>query len=419
MKQHPGHRPTLRNLLQKLKRDERGAILIITTVYLPVIVGFFTLAVDMSYVLRTKNTLQVTADAAALAGIARMVELAETSPWTQTCQTAKDYATTNMPVASYGNVLKQNNVGNCSDVLVGKWNGSAFTSNATVACGITCNAVQVTTRMSGTNGNSLQLAFAPMIGISTFDVTATAVATYGNDPGATPWNVSIIQDVSGSFAQEINNAKAADQALETCILQNSSSNSKIGIGLFGVTATSYLTPLTVSTNNSALTNAITGISVGGNGMPSSGGTDIAAGINTGITQICPGTTCSPPPTAFKPALIIVSDGLPTAVNGSYCNSDSTCLNTAKTNAETAANAAKADGMDVFVVYFCNDGNNSCGSAANQTSEYLAGQWLSTKIATQSTDPNKQYFFNSPSGPDLARLMVTGVCAPQHKIRLVL
>ena len=81
----------------------------------------------------------------------------------------------------------------------------------------------------------------------------------------------------------------------------------------------------------------------------------------------------------------------------------------------AANAAKADGMDIYVVYYCNDGSGTCGSATNTA----AANWLSGSIATQSTDPNKKYFFNSPTPSDFAKFMVSGICAPAHKFRLVL
>src|SRR5471032_1410027 len=113
MKLHPGRRPTLMNLL----RDERGAILIITTVYLPVIVGFFTLAVDMAYVLRMRNVLQVAAESAALAATAQLPDP------TNSCLQAQAYASVNIPggskttTGSYGNVLKT-----CNDVVLGSWN---------------------------------------------------------------------------------------------------------------------------------------------------------------------------------------------------------------------------------------------------------------------------------------------------------
>src|SRR5476651_796417 len=95
----------MKRLLKKLINDQRGAMLIITTVYLPVIVGFFTLAVDMSYVYRTYNMLQSAADAAALAAVDDGLENALT--FANACTVAKSYATKNLAVATYGNVLKK------------------------------------------------------------------------------------------------------------------------------------------------------------------------------------------------------------------------------------------------------------------------------------------------------------------------
>ena len=89
MNQHPGRKPSLMNLL----RDEHGAILIITTIYLPVIIGFFTLAVDMSYVLRTRNMLQLAAESAALAASSQLPDP------TNSVSLAQTYATKNMPAA--------------------------------------------------------------------------------------------------------------------------------------------------------------------------------------------------------------------------------------------------------------------------------------------------------------------------------
>ncbi len=420
MKQHSEHRLSLKKLL----RDEGGAILIITTVYLPVIVGFFTMAVDMSYVYRTRNLLQVTADAAALAAVGTMIQNPTNIDYTLACPAAKAYATKNMDPASYKYVLKQNS-SDCSDVLLGYWNGTKFASDASSACNTSCNAVQVTTRMSVANNNPLPLTLATIYGFSTFNVTATSVAIYLGDPSATPLNISVIQDVSGSFTQEIGSAKSADQDLANCINQNAPANSKLGVGLFGVTASNYQPPLVISAsssasanasaNSSALTNKLTAVNIDANGV-SGNGTDIAAGLNTGISQICPGTTCTPLPTTFKPAIVLVTDGMPNTCGGQSCSTS-----TAQANAVTQANAAKADGIDIYVVYFCNDGNNTCGSAANPTSEYVAGQWLSTQIATQpKPNDTKQYFFNSTNpGADFAKFM-RSVClsANNNTIRLV-
>src|SRR5712692_7059305 len=65
-----------------------------------------------------------------------------------------------------------------------------------------CNAVRVTTRRSATNNNALQLVFAPLIGISSFETAAQAIAVYGlgNINVAQPtWNVIVVQDITGSL----------------------------------------------------------------------------------------------------------------------------------------------------------------------------------------------------------------------------
>src|SRR5262245_38672107 len=165
----------MKDLLKRLFRDQRGAILVITTAYLPVIVGFFSLAVDMSYVYRTYNMLQSTADAAALASME--AQALPTINAGTACTVAKDYATKNMSVSAFGNVLKQNSA-SCSDVVVGTWScpsNRMCTESDFSAGGAAPNAISVTTRMSSANGNSLSLAFASMIGWSNMNVSATAI----------------------------------------------------------------------------------------------------------------------------------------------------------------------------------------------------------------------------------------------------
>src|ERR1700674_1085559 len=118
MKQHSEFRRFFRNL----RRDQRGAILMITTVYMPVIVGFFSLAVDMSYVYRSLTMLQSTADAAALAAIDNGLQGGLPLTAAGACAIAKTYATKNIDPSTsvYGNVLKQN-TGSCTDVVLGTW----------------------------------------------------------------------------------------------------------------------------------------------------------------------------------------------------------------------------------------------------------------------------------------------------------
>src|ERR1700690_537271 len=110
LKQYLGRRLALKHL----SRDERGVVAIMLTVYLPVIVGLFSLAVDMSYVLQTRDMLQVTAESAALAAASSPTAVFNnnscSSDPNSVCSIAEQYAAYNMPTAQYGNVLPQANI---------------------------------------------------------------------------------------------------------------------------------------------------------------------------------------------------------------------------------------------------------------------------------------------------------------------
>lgn len=403
-----------KNILKRLFNDERGAVLLITTVYMPVIVGFLSLAVDMSYVYRSISMLQSAADAAALSAVDDALE--NTLSFGNSCNVAKSYATKNLAVAQYGNVLKQN-TGDCSDVVQGNWAltnscPDALTGTNYFCAGGTINAVKVTTRMAAANGNALALAFISAVvpALANFNVSATAIATYGQQPGATPLTVGLVQDVSTSFLQEIGNAKAADQLLANCLL-NAAAGSKFGISVFGVTAMAPFEngqAIVVQGNSSSLTSDINGIHINSNGSADSttasgSGTDIAAGINSANNQICPGSSCSPPPTAFKPAIVLVTDGLPNHCNGQPCSTSQ-----AQQAAVTAANNAAANGFDIYAIYYCNDGTGTCNSSANQQ----AATFLQGLVRGDGK------FAKTPTPQQFAQLMGSTVCKSVLKPRLV-
>jgi len=62
----------LRSLFRRLRRDERGAVLVYVTIMLPVLVGFGVLAVDAARLSNLATSLQKGADALALAGAAEL-----------------------------------------------------------------------------------------------------------------------------------------------------------------------------------------------------------------------------------------------------------------------------------------------------------------------------------------------------------
>jgi Flp pilus assembly protein TadG len=379
-------------LLKKLLGDERGAILLMTTVYLPVIVGFFSLAVDMAFVLGVRNKLQATADAAALAASTQLPSASAA------CAMAKTYATTNMPTAQFGNVLKQN-TSNCSDVVIGTWTcatgqtctASNFVSDASSPCGTLCNAVKVTTRTSGANGNTLSLFFAPLIGINTFDVTATAVAIYGG-PSSQTWNVMVAQDISQSFTDPsscpncLSNAKAAEQALLNCVNQNAASGSKFGVNLLTGSSTTYVPYLnaTTSTNLQTLQTDINKIGgCGTSGMPACSGTDFTPALSSATNLLCTNGTCASGP---RFAVVFITDGIPN------CTSRRLSQSACQSSAVTAINTAAALGIDVYVLHY---GTDSAAAAWLSTLPRGHGIYLNAPTPAQMTTAMQQICATMP------------------------
>lgn len=144
---------------QRTTLKERGAALILFCMMLFMFLGFAALSIDLGYLYMIKGQLQNAADAAALAGAGQL-------PNTATAiTTAQNVAGLNLP--NNGTILA------LSDILIGTWNASTNT----LTSGGTNMSISVTTRRSTANGNPIALFFAPVLGISSSDLSATAVAT--------------------------------------------------------------------------------------------------------------------------------------------------------------------------------------------------------------------------------------------------
>lgn len=372
MNQHQKHRRGLKHLL----RDERGVVAIYMTVCLPVFVGLLILVADGANLLRTRNLLQVTADSAALYAANQLPNASNVTA------AAQKYANINMPSQIYGSVLAS------GDVKLGYWPGTCTSKTSCLqTCSLPptstpCNAVQVTTRYTP------KLFFASALRWTGFNESATATATFGYGTGAPgsglppTWNAVVAQDISGSFKNSIKNAQAADQALLTCMDQTAGSGSQFGLTLFtgdppkNASASLEDPALTnVANNYTTLQKDINSYGDCGTGsMPACSGTDIAAGIIDGINQFTSSTYQKNLTPGSQPNIIIVSDGQPnscsyttstTSYTKKYCPTQ--CDGTgggcsggqSPSNAATAAaNQAAADGINVFVIYYCSSGCNN-------------------------------------------------------------
>jgi len=150
-----------------LWHDHRGAFAPMAAIVMTAMLGFGALAIDMGFNYYTRNKLQVTADASALAGASQLEFLPDETPMVAE---ALDYADKNMAFADYGNVLV------APDVVAGNWDPDTRTFTPALE---PMNAVMTTTRQQEASGNAVPAFLGGIAGFSSYDIQASAVATYG------------------------------------------------------------------------------------------------------------------------------------------------------------------------------------------------------------------------------------------------
>jgi len=345
------------NCFKSFLCEQDGAIAAIAAVSLIVILGFGAMAIDMSYAYMTRNLLQVTASSAALAAAPELPNQG------QAIAKALQYVEDNMPAVNHGAVL----VG--SDVVLGNWDPDTetWTPGATPT-----NALEVTARRSTDNGNRLDLFLAPVLGLGFLDMGASAVA-YAKAP--TAWDVALVQDVTGTFIAEIEDAKDADQAMLDCVANNFV-NARMGLTTFSGTAPTLSNPdvpphtfvpmLPVgmpdnATNYVALTDAIFDIQIPSwQNSWSSYGTHVGIGIESAIAQL---DSYTPDAGVIGQAIVVVGDGRPQAMSNAqsfypesayystHCGGGDCTSDNLKQMAFDAANEADAKGYDVYTIFY--------------------------------------------------------------------
>jgi len=150
-----------------LWHDRRGAFAPMAAIVMTAMLGFGALAIDMGFNYYTRNKLQVTADASALAGASQIEFLPDETPMVAE---ALDYADKNMAFADYGNVLV------APDVVAGNWDPDTRTFTPALE---PMNAVMTTTRQQEASGNAVPAFLGGIAGFSSYDIQASAIATWG------------------------------------------------------------------------------------------------------------------------------------------------------------------------------------------------------------------------------------------------
>lgn len=151
------------------RRHRSGVILVWSALMLVLLLGMLALIVDLGYACSVQASMQAVADSAALAGASGM----SVSP-AEARKRALEYVGKNpingVPVAMMD-----------SDVELGQWNSASrvFTPIQPTSK-VEPNAVRVRPQLSRDRGTGLGLFFANVLGVSSTDVGASAVAVFGS-----------------------------------------------------------------------------------------------------------------------------------------------------------------------------------------------------------------------------------------------
>lgn len=318
-------------------RRQAGAVFLFVAFSIVMLIGFGALVIDGANIYAYRSECQTTADAAALAAASRLPDLNAAR------SEAISYGAKNMATSLNGTAIDSN------DVEFGRWNFDTKTFTLTNLPS-QVNAVRVSARRAASNGNALPLTLGRTFGFTSTDISVTAVAAFSMQE---PWDIALTQDVTGSFVEELEYAKEADQNLLDCMASQSPAETMFGIVVHTGWGKKWASLKQLATNYSSLQTSINNIkSCGQTGMPVCSGTDIAAGLEKAIEML----DASPSGPDNKQAIVLVSDGQPEPSSaGSHPSSSQTQL---KNLAKAQADSAWSKGYHIFIVYFDNDGNTT-------------------------------------------------------------
>jgi Mg-chelatase subunit ChlD len=153
----------------------------LVVVSLVVVAGVMSLAVDVGYLYLVKENLQTAADAGALAGASGLSVSQDEARRRATTYTQKNSANgAAVPVQA-------------SDVQLGLWDPSTHVFTPSTS---SPGAVKVTAQLRHDRGNAVGLYLARVLGINSFDVSASAVGSFGAR------DVILVLDYSASMSYD-------------------------------------------------------------------------------------------------------------------------------------------------------------------------------------------------------------------------
>lgn len=174
-------------LRSRIVSKRHGSITVFAAILSVVVLGMVAFAVDIGYILSSKEELQRTADAAALAAVWEYGKLLSEGEDSATAEyagraTAASFVGAN-PVGQLSLTLDPNHSNSAGgDVVFGyisNFNNPNLTMTTTA--GSPFNAITVEVHRDSTRNGNLSLFFAPILGVSGTGISTSATAAYVRD----------------------------------------------------------------------------------------------------------------------------------------------------------------------------------------------------------------------------------------------
>lgn len=200
----------MKSLIPTIK-DQSGAVAVTIAILMVVLVGFAALAIDIGYLLVTRNELQNVADAAALAATRKLGNnyqlMTPAEQLMYGCGAVEmdwpcdDIRTVAQEVGLANQAGQVNIVINSEDIFIGVWDFSPtdpsvdpFTEQNAQP-----RAVRVIARRDETENNPITTFLAGVLGVDTMSVSAVATASLSGQGTAEPGELELPVGIDASF----------------------------------------------------------------------------------------------------------------------------------------------------------------------------------------------------------------------------
>lgn len=179
--------------------ESRGAIAIMTAIFLGVLVGIVALSVDVGYILTARNELQNISDASSLAATRKIGVLYEGMSFDEQISYVCDVAQINavaQDIALQNRAAGENITVNPDDIIIGTWDPDTKILTPTLD---QPDAVGVTARRDENANTPVNTFFANIFGINKVPVSAFAIAALTAQSSITEGALPLPAGISSCF----------------------------------------------------------------------------------------------------------------------------------------------------------------------------------------------------------------------------